>query len=336
MAGGAKGGLGGRGNKPSSHRKGAAKGSGGQTKRALRGKGPTPKAEDRTKHQKSRKKAYLKKKAETTAKRTGSVSPAASGARGGARRRSGKESSEFVAGRNSVVEALRAKIPATALLVATRIDSDDRVREALKLANNQGIPLLEAPRTEIDRLSDGAFHQGLALQVPPYEYAQLDDLLASARDNGEVPLLIALDGVTDPRNLGAVVRSAAAFGAHGVVVPERRSAGMTASAWKVSAGAAARVPVARVTNLTRALEGLKDKGFLVAGLAADGDTDLGELDVVDALVLVVGSEGKGLGRLVGQSCDVTVSIPIASSTESLNASVAAGIVLHEVARRRKA
>ena len=336
MAGGAKGGQGGRGNKAGSHRKGAAKGSGGQARRALRGKGPTPKAEDRTKHQKGRRKAYVAKKAaETAAKRDGSRSPAASGARGGARRRSGKESSEFVAGRNSVVEALRAEIPATALLVATRIDSDDRVREALKLANARGIPLLEAPRSEIDRLSGDAVHQGLALQVPPYEYAHLDDLVEEAFASGEAPLLVALDGVTDPRNLGAVVRSAGAFGAHGVVVPERRSAGMTASAWKTSAGAAARVPVARVTNLTRALTGLKDDGFSVVGLAADGEAEIGDLDLLaDPVVLVVGSEGKGLSRLVGETCDVTARIAIASSVESLNASVAAGIVLHEAARVR--
>ena len=335
MAGGAKGGLGGRGNKGDSHRKGATKGSGGQSKRALRGKGPTPKAEDRTKHQKGRKKAYAKKRADTTAKRSGAVAPSASGARGGARRRSGKESSEFVAGRNSVVESLRAGIPATALLVAVRIDSDDRVREALKLANARGIPLLEAPRTEIDRLSGGAVHQGLALQVPPYEYADVADLLAVAADRGEEPLLVALDGVTDPRNLGAVVRSAAAFGAHGVLLPERRAAGMTASAWKTSAGAASRVRVARVTNLNRALRALKDDGLAVVGLAAGGDTELADLDVAtDGIVLVIGSEGKGMSRLVAEACDYTARIAIASDTESLNAGVAAGIVLHEVARRR--
>ena len=335
MAGGAKGGLGGRGNKAGSHRKGAAKGSGGQANRALRGKGPTPKAEDRTKHQKGRKKAYAKKRAETDARRGGAVAPTTTGARGGARRRSGKESSEVVAGRNSVVEALRAGVPATALLVAVRIDSDDRVREALKLANGRGVPLLESPRVEMDRLTGGAVHQGLALQVPPYEYADLDDLLARADDSGVAPLLVALDGVTDPRNLGAVVRSAAAFGAHGVIVPERRAAGMTASAWKVSAGAAARVPVARVTNLTRALLSLQKQGLTVVGLAADGEVELADLGVGgDPVVLVVGSEGKGLSRLVGQTCDLTVRIAIAGEVESLNAGVAAGIALHAVAAAR--
>jgi 23S rRNA (guanosine2251-2'-O)-methyltransferase len=335
MAGGNKGGVGGRGNKAGSHRKGAAKGSGGQVRRGLAGKGPTPPAEARKGHPKARKAAAAKKRADTAAKRTGAKRPAASGARGGARRRSGKESAEYVAGRNSVVEALRVGIPATALLVAVRIDSDDRVREALKIANSRGIPLLEAPRTEIDRLSNGAVHQGLALQVPAYEYADAADLLSRAKGRSQEPLVVALDGVTDPRNLGAVVRSAAAFGAHGVVVPERRAAGMTASAWKTSAGAAARVPVARVTNLTRSLQSFAKDGLTVVGLAADGDLELADFDVAtDGLVLVIGSEGKGLSRLVSEACDYKVRIPIASDTESLNAGVAAGIVLHEVARRR--
>ncbi|GMA87613.1 hypothetical protein GCM10025868_28630 [Angustibacter aerolatus] len=140
------------------------------------------------------------------------------------------------------------------MYVASRIDHDDRVREALKTAQQRGIPLLETPRGELDRLTDGAIHQGLAVQVPPYSYAHPSDLVEAAVDAGQAPLIVALDGITDPRNLGAVVRSAAAFGGHGVIVPERRAAGMTASAWKTSAGAAARLPVARAVNLTRALE----------------------------------------------------------------------------------
>ena len=147
--------------------------------------------------------------------------------------------------------------------------------------------------------------------------------------------MVALDGVTDPRNLGAVVRSVAAFGGHGVVVPERRSAGMTAAAWKVSAGAAARVPVARASNLTRALEDLKASGCFVVGLDTGGDVALPDLELAgEPLVLVVGSEGKGLSRLVREACDAVVSIPMAGRVESLNAGVAAGVALYEVARRR--
>jgi 23S rRNA (guanosine2251-2'-O)-methyltransferase len=193
----------------------------------------------------------------------------------------------------------------------------------------------EVSRLELDRLTTGAVHQGVAAKVPAYEYAHPDDLLQLAADVSEPPLIVALDSVTDPRNLGAVVRSASGFGAHGVLIPERRSAGMTASAWKTSAGAAARVPVARTVNLTRQLKSYAEEGLMIAGLAADGEVVLPELDLADGpLVLVVGSEGKGLSRLVSETCDVRVSIPMASSLESLNAGVAGGIALYEVARRR--
>jgi 23S rRNA (guanosine2251-2'-O)-methyltransferase len=191
------------------------------------------------------------------------------------------------------------------------------------------------PRAELDRVTGGAHHQGIALSIPPYAYLDPDDLLARATDSGDAPLIVALDGVTDPHNLGAVVRSAAAFGAHGVVVPERRSAGMTAGAWKASAGAAARLPVARATNLPRALSAYAEGGLLVAGLASDGDIGLADLDATGGLCLVIGSEARGLSRLVGERCDVRVAIPLAGGTESLNASVAAGIALYAVAERRR-
>lgn len=239
----------------------------------------------------------------------------------------------MVAGRNSVLESLRAEVPASTLYLAARIETDDRVREILKLATTRGLPILEAPRGELDRLTDGAIHQGVALAVPPYDYASVADLVAPQTPG--VPLLVALDGVTDPRNLGAVIRSVAAFGGHGVIVPERRSAGMTAAAWKVSAGAATRIPVARATNLTRALQELQKAGFFVIGLDMDGDVTLPELGLVDTpLVVVVGSEGKGLSRLVTQTCDQIVSIPMASGMESLNAGVAASVTLYEIARGR--
>jgi 23S rRNA (guanosine2251-2'-O)-methyltransferase len=234
-----------------------------------------------------------------------------------------------------VVEALRAGVPIKAIYVASRIEHDERVREVLKAAADLHLPLLEVSKTDLDRMTQGAIHQGVAAQVPAYAYAHPMDLLDAASGSGRAPLLVALDGVTDPRNLGAVVRSVAAFGGHGVIVPERRAAGMTASAWKVSAGAAARVPVARATNLTRTLEELKSAGCFVAGLDADGGLELPDLEAAtEPLVLVVGSEGKGLGRLVRQTCDVVVSIPMAAGTESLNAGVAAGVALYEVARRR--
>lgn len=335
MAGGKGGGQGGRGNKSGSHRKGAAAGSGGKGRRALAGRGPTPAARERPGHPATR-------AAKAAARASGHGKASGSGVATGRGRKpapgkASRQPSEIVAGRNAVVEALRAGVPASTLYVAERVDADDRVREALKTAADRGVPLLEAPRAQLDRLSGGAIHQGLLLAVPPYEYAHPDDLPRIATQAGELPLLVALDGVTDPRNLGAVVRSAAAFGAHGVLVPERRAAGMTAGAWKSSAGAAARLPVARATNLTRALESYQSAGLLVAGLSAHGGLDLADLEAAsEPLVVVIGAEDRGLSRLVGQACDLTVRIPIAAATESLNAGVAAGIVLYEVARRRAA
>lgn len=306
-------------------KKGATVGSGGQRRRGLEGKGPTPKAADRPQHKAHRSAAAAATRA---GGRGGGVGQGRSG--GG---RKGRASSEVVAGRNSVVEALRANVPVTTMYIAGRIDADDRVREALKTATERGIPVLETPRGELDRLTDGAVHQGLALQVPPYDYAHPSDLVDPQAPG--TPLVVALDGITDPRNLGAVIRSVAAFGGHGVVVPERRSVGMTASAWKTSAGAAARVPVAMAPNLVRALEEFRKAGFFVLGLDMDGDVLLPDLDLAtEPLVVVTGSEGKGLSRLVRETCDQVVSIPMSSAVESLNAGVATGVALYEVARRR--
>jgi len=326
--------------------KSAASGSGGQRRRGLEGKGPTPKAADREYHPAHRagrpdpKSPDRRQDAPRSAGagRQGTVA-GTRGTRGtgrpGVPSRRAKASSEVVAGRNSVLEALRAHVPASTMYVAGRIDADDRVREALKIATERGLPILETPRGELDRLTDGAVHQGLALQVPPYEYVHHGELIDPQAPG--IPLVVALDGITDPRNLGAVIRSVAAFGGHGVLLPERRSAGMTASAWKTSAGAAARVPVAKVANLTRALEEFKRAGSFVLGLDMDGDVSLPEIALAsEPLVIVVGSEGKGLSRLVRQTCDQVVSIPMSSAVESLNAGIAAGVTLYEVARRRAA
>ncbi|MCL2734215.1 MAG: 23S rRNA (guanosine(2251)-2'-O)-methyltransferase RlmB, partial [Actinomycetia bacterium] len=296
-----------RRNRRTTNKKGATVGSGGQRRRGLEGKGPTPPAEMRKGHKKNR-------VANAQAKRTVSAQSRRPSGRGA------KATAELVVGRNPVVEALRADIPATAVYVQQYIDNDDRVREAVQLATDRGVPLLEAARPELDRITAGLNHQGLVLQIPPYEYAHPDDLVVDATDRGEDPLIVALDGVTDPRNLGAVVRSVAAFGGHGVVVPERRAAGMTAGAWKTSAGTAARVPVARATNLTRTLEAYQKAGLTVVGLAADGDVELQDLELLSGpVVIVAGSEGKGLSRLVGETCDLRVRIPMPGGAESLNA-----------------
>lgn len=296
-------------------------GSGGQVRRGLEGKGPTPKAKDRPNH-----KVY---KSRQQSDRAQQAKP---------RRRNATEA-EWVAGRNSVVEALRAGIPVTGVYVVEGAERDGRLREAFKLAADQGISLLEVSRGELDRQTGGAVHQGLAARIPSYEYAHADDLIGLATQTGEKPLIVVLDQITDPRNLGAVVRSASGFGAHGVVIPERRAAGMTAAAWKTSAGAAARIPVAQTVNLTRQLKAYQEAGCMVVGLAADGDLSLPDLVAPDGLavgplVLVVGAEGGGLSRLVAETCDQLVSIPMANSLESLNAGVAASVTLYAVAQAR--
>lgn len=301
-------------------KKGATAGSGGQRRRGLEGRGPTPPADQRTGHPAARKAAAASRRDD---------------ARGRARK-AAETTPELLVGRNPVVEALRARVPATALYVAHQTELDERVAESVRTAGDRGIAILEVGRPELDKLSSGAVHQGIGLAVPPFQYVHLDDLLAAAAQSGQPPLLVALDGVQDPRNLGAVVRSASAFGAHGVLIPQRRAAGVTATAWRASAGAAARMPIARVPNLTRALQALQEAGVVVAGLSADGDMSLYDLpDPADPLCVVVGSEGRGVSRLVGETCDLRVSIPMTTHQESLNASVAAAIALAEVARARR-
>ncbi|KAA8816606.1 23S rRNA (guanosine(2251)-2'-O)-methyltransferase RlmB [Bifidobacterium callitrichos] len=322
-------------------KKGPTKGSGGKHRNALRGKGPTPKAEDRVYH-----KAY---KAKKVADRRKLADP-----RLAARRRVDKfassDTTDLVFGRNSVLEALRVGVPSSTLYIMSRIEHDDRTREIVKLAGTQGLHMLEADRLEMDRIARSGNHQGVILKVDPYQYSSLAELADRADKKSRAmeaanstaaklsarPLFIALDGVTDPQNLGAVIRSAAAFGANGVILPERRSASVNAAAWKVSAGAAAHLPVCRVVNLTKAIESLKERGYYVVALDGGGDKTVGETGFeTDPLVVVLGSEGKGVSRLVREACDAVAGIPISSQVESLNASVAAGISLYAVANARR-
>ncbi len=303
--------------------KGRTAGSGGRIRRSLAGKGPTPKAEDRPYHN-----AYKSKK------------PGAQGGGGAPRNttssapRSGA-GPEWVSGRNPVVEALHAGLPVKTAYIAEGAERDDRLRDILKFTAEHSIPMLQTTRGELDRMTGGAVHQGVALQLPPYEYAHPEDLMTLALESDTEALIVALDQITDPRNLGAIIRSAAAFGAHGVLIPERRSAGLTAVAWKTSAGAAARVPLARAKNLNRALEDYEKAGFTIIGLAGEAETDITAAMGLDGpLVVVIGSEGNGLARLVREHCHQLVRIPISSEVESLNASVAASLALYEVSRIR--
>ncbi len=303
-------------------KKGQVVGSGGQRRRGLEARGSTPKAEDRVYHAAHRKAKVAARKDDGAQQRRRYAQKQADGP-------------ELVVGRNPVLECLRARVPATALYVAVGADNDERLTEAVRVAADTGISILEVPRNDLDRMTSNGMHQGIGLQVPPYQYTDPKDLLESAMGSSRPALLVALDNITDPRNLGAVVRSTAAFGGHGVLIPERRSASITAVAWRTSAGAAARIPVARATNLNRTLLDWAKSGVQLVGLDADGDTTLDDYDGTGPTVVVVGSEGKGLSRLVRENCDSILSIPIAAGVESLNASVAAGVVLSEFARQRR-
>ncbi|WP_433499538.1 23S rRNA (guanosine(2251)-2'-O)-methyltransferase RlmB [Sphaerimonospora sp. CA-214678] len=320
--------MAGRASRKPAKRQGTPKGSGGKIRGSLEGRGATPPAhmrhwyKDKAREQRLEREAAGRASGERTAR-----TPT---------RQRRDDAPEIIGGRNPVLEALRAEIPASALYIAQRIDNDDRVRESIKIAAGRGIALLEVTRDKLDRLTESSVHQGIGLQVPPYEYAHPEQLVERARDAAEVPLIVALDGVTDPRNLGAIARSATAFGAHGLVVPSRRSAGVTASAWKTSAGTLANLPVARASNLTQTLVAYREAGLFVIGLDGDATMDVADAELIaEPLVVVVGSEGKGLSRLVRQSCDLVVRIPMNAAAESLNAGVAAGIALYEVARRRR-
>jgi 23S rRNA (guanosine2251-2'-O)-methyltransferase len=328
-------------------------GTGGYGKRKLEGKGPTPPAELRPGHPAQR-------RAAATARKSGQRGSAASAGRAGktgrpdgrdgtepgsrargagsgaaGRGRGTGNAAELVAGRNPVLEALAAGVPATALHVGPRLDDDDRISQAVLLAAERGIPVVEAGRSELDRITGGAVHQGIALRIRRYSYADPADLVQVANEQGALPLIVALDGVTDPRNLGAIVRSVAAFGGHGVLVPSRRSVGVTAGAWKASAGTLARVRVAQTANLARALAAYQEAGLFVAGLDSAGSEEIGGLTLADSpLVLVVGSEGSGLSRLVAERCDMLARIPISAAAESLNAGMAATVALYAVSQLR--
>lgn len=303
-------------------KRGPRKGTGGHGRKALEGRGPTPKAEDRHWAKDRR------RRAEAAAKERSKVQRRP--------RRPVASDIELVTGRNAAVEALRALIPATTVYVAQNIEVDDRIREIVQLAAKRNIPMLEVTRPELDRMVPyDSVHQGVALKVPAYEYADPVELLEDTISRAKTPLFVALDGVTDPRNLGAIVRSTAAFGGHGVIVPQRRAAGMTAAAWRTSAGAAARLPVALAGNLNNTISDFKRAGVFVIGLDGGGDVQLPGLELATSpLLIVVGSEGKGLSRLTAELCDAIVSIPIDAATESLNAGIATSVALYEVSKLR--
>jgi len=297
-------------------------------KRSLRGKGPTPRAEDRPYHKK------FKSKEENQRRRTERKRiDAKRSDRKRDYRRDPKDHVDTVAGRNAVVEALRAGIPAKELVVAVGVDVDERLNESIRLSQKIGIGIREVERRQIENMTGIANHQGVALIVKPFQYSSQKEIFARAK---EPALFVAVDGVTDPRNIGAIARSAAAFSADGLLIPERRNASLTAAAWKTSAGAAARLPIAQITNLSRSIDDAKAYGCFVVGLDGDADTTVDSIEIADQpLYVIVGSEGKGLSRLVREKCDLLISIPMSSAVESLNASVAMSIALYAIDRKRQ-
>lgn len=242
-----------------------------------------------------------------------------------------------IEGRRPVIEALRAKRPIQEILLASGARVGGALAEIVKLAERRGVQIREIPRRELDERAQSRNPQGvIATTGSRFAYAQVDDLFAAAKRAGEPPLFVAVDGVTDPQNLGALARSCEGAGAHGIIVPRRRAAPVTAAAEKASAGALEHLPVAMVTNLTRALEDLKKRDVWIAALDGDSPTTIYDLPADDALCLVVGAEGTGVSRLVLDRADHRVSIPMSGRVASLNASAAGAVALFEIRRRRPA
>ena len=240
------------------------------------------------------------------------------------------ESENLLAGRNPIREALKAGRPVEKLLVAAG-ELSGAAQEIIRMAREAGAVVQKVDRSRLDQIYPA--HQGMLAYVAAVPYVALNDILASAAAKGEDPFLILLDGITDPHNLGAIVRSAECAGAHGVVIPERRAAGLTPAAAKAAAGALNHMPIARVTNLNRAIEELQAAGVWVVGTAMDGENAL-KADLTGPVALVIGSEGEGISRLTLQKCDRTISLPMKGQIESLNASVAAGVLMYEIVRAR--
>ena len=238
-----------------------------------------------------------------------------------------------IEGRNAVTEALRAGTPMDKLYIAK--GETDRTLSALAArARKAGVVVVECDRRKLDAMSETHSHQGVIALAAAKAYASVEDILAAARERGEAPLIVVCDEISDPHNLGAIIRTAECAGAHGVVIPKRRSAGLTAVVAKTSAGAVSYMPVARVPNIPALLKDLQKAGVWVFGTAAEGSVSLYEADLKGPAAIVIGSEGDGMGRLVRESCDFLVSIPMKGRISSLNASAAAAILLYEALRQR--
>ncbi|MFB5663045.1 23S rRNA (guanosine(2251)-2'-O)-methyltransferase RlmB [Alteribacillus sp. HJP-4] len=242
-------------------------------------------------------------------------------------------SEEWISGKNPVLEALRSDHSINKIWVAEGAGKG-QMKQVQQLAKEKGVLVQQAPRKKLDELSGNNRHQGVVAAIAAYRYAEIDDIFQKAAAKQEEPFFILLDEVADPHNLGSILRTADAAGAHGVIIPKRRAAGLTQAVAKASAGAIEYVPVARVTNLARTMEQLKDRGLWLAGTDASGTADFRTIPSDTPIGLVIGSEGKGMGRLVKEKCDFLLQIPMAGHVTSLNASVAAALLMYEVNRKR--
>jgi 23S rRNA (guanosine2251-2'-O)-methyltransferase len=241
---------------------------------------------------------------------------------------------DFIAGRNSVMEALKSGRPINKVLVA-KGDRQGQVREIIALARSKGLVVQEVDAARLEQMAQGIRHQGVLATVSPVEYAELEEVLAKAASSEAEPFLILLDELEDPHNVGAILRTADAAGVHGVLMPKRRSCPLSGTVAKISAGAVEYVPVARIGNIGQTLEQLKKAGMWIVGADMDGDKNYYEADLTGPVVVVVGSEGKGMGRLVKEHCDYVVRIPMLGKINSLNASVACSLLLYEIVRQRE-
>lgn len=244
------------------------------------------------------------------------------------------EDSGKLEGRNAVLEAIKSGREINKIFVL-KGESSGSIKQIIALSKQKGIVIVETDRAKLDSMSSSRAHQGVIAMVSPASYVDVDDILNKAQEKGEPPFIVILDEINDPNNLGSILRTADAVGAHGIIIPKRRSTALTPTVAKVAAGAIEYVPVARVPNLTRTIEYLKEKGLWIAGTDMSGEKSFYEADLKGAIALVIGNEGKGMGRLVSEKCDFIINIPMAGNIQSLNAGVAAGIVMYEIFRQRR-
>jgi len=241
-------------------------------------------------------------------------------------------SEEYIGGKNPIIEALKSQRDINKILIAEG-SQRGQMQQVIGLAKEANVIVQFVPKKKLDQMYEGS-HQGVIAQVAAYEYAELDDLFSVAEKRNEAPFFLILDEIEDPHNLGSIMRTADASGAHGIIIPKRRAVGLTATVAKASTGAIEHIPVVRVTNLSRTIDELKDRGVWIAGTDAAGKEDYRAFDGTMPLALVIGSEGKGMGRIIGEKCDFLLSLPMVGKVTSLNASVAASLLMYEVYRKR--